>query len=203
MKRVIMIRHGNSEANENYDILFEKEDSKVELTDKGYLDAVEAGRNLKVVLKQNPSEAAATFVVSPYTRTMQTFRIIATVLNISEDRANIDHDVIEHFMNLKGNQANWEKFMKYKSTEWNVKDNADVTFDGGESLNDVRVRARFFIKNAKELFAEGDSFGFASGDIVLVAHGLFIKMVMCELDGVEPDTIHHPANGELVIREIK
>lgn len=203
MKRVIMIRHGNSEANENYDILFEKDDSKIELTDRGYLDAVNAGRNLKEVLKQNPCEVSATFVVSPYTRTIQTFRIIAAVLNILEDRANIDPDVIEHFMNLKGNQANWEKFMKYKSSEWNVKDNADVSFDGGESLNDVRKRARFFLDNAKELFALDASAGFTSGDVVLVAHGLFIKMVMCELDGVEPDTIHHPANGELVIREIK
>lgn len=200
MNRLIMIRHGKSEANENYDILFEKEDSQIELVDQGYLDAINAGRNLKVVLKQN-RDHNPTFVVSPYTRTIQTFRIIAAVNNISEGVINVDEGVIEHFMNLKGNLANWERFSKYKESNWSVKENADTKYEGGESLNDVRKRARDFISNAKLYFEEENSLGL-SCDLVLVAHGLFIKMVMAELDSVDPDTLHHPENGELVIREL-
>jgi broad specificity phosphatase PhoE len=197
-----MIRHGKSEANENYDILREKEDSEIELIDQGYLDAVEAGRNLKVVLKQNTTNASSQpcFVVSPYTRTRQTFSIISTVLNTSIDTVSLLPEIVEHFMNLKGNEANWEKFTKYQQSEWNVKDNEDVQFEGGESLNDVRYRAKGFISDVKGYFKEDcpDS----SSDVVLVGHGLFIKMVIAELDGVEPDNVRHPENGELVIRDI-
>lgn len=202
MKRLIMIRHGKSEANENYDILFTKADPEIELVDQGYLDAVEAGRNLKVVLKQNAINEPC-FVVSPYTRAMQTFRIIATVLNIPEETANIEPGVVEHFMNLKGHEGNWKNFMSYKNSEWSMKEHMDVPFEGGESLNGVRERARAFIVNVRKYFEEEGEAGQDMGDLVLVAHGLFIKMVMAELDGVEPYTVMHPANGEIVIREIK
>ena len=114
----------------------------------------------------------------------------------------MDENVIEHFMNLKGNQPNWERFSKYKESNWSVKENADTQYEGGESLNDVRKRAREFISNVKSHFEEENSLGLSS-DLVLVAHGLFIKMVMAELDSVDPDTLHHPENGELVIRDFK
>ena len=46
-KRIILIRHGNSIANNNYDILQHTPDNKVTLSEKGIEQAKEAGKKLK------------------------------------------------------------------------------------------------------------------------------------------------------------
>ena len=43
-KRIILVRHGNSEANNNYEILKNIPDNKVHLTEKGKNQAKEAGK---------------------------------------------------------------------------------------------------------------------------------------------------------------
>ena len=49
-KRIILVRHGNSEANNNFDILKRVPDNKVHLTQKGIQQAKEAGQRLKKLL---------------------------------------------------------------------------------------------------------------------------------------------------------
>ena len=43
-KRIILVRHGNSEANNNYDILKNIPDNKVHLSEKGISQAKAAGK---------------------------------------------------------------------------------------------------------------------------------------------------------------
>lgn len=201
MKKLYLIRHGKSEANENYDVLWKTKDSDIELINEGYLDAIEAGKNLKSILKANTGNEIGNnepfFIVSPWTRAYQTYQVIATVLNIPLEPL-IDENVREHDMNLTNNIENWNKFLDYKNEKWNTEKYMNVKFHGGESLHDVRERAKYFLGFAEELL-----YGLGYNNIVVVSHGQFIKMALSEIDKKDPKDIVHPENGEVIVREIK
>ena len=204
MKKLFLVRHGKSEANVNYDILQTKADKDVELVDEGYLDAVKAGQTLKPLLRENqdpegPGHDEPFFIVSPWTRAYQTFQVISTVLNLPDNSdIIIDEEVKEHDMNLKDNPENWAKFLKYKNSEWSVEEHFNTKFEGGESLVDVKERAKTFLGFVEEL-----SLSLGHNNIVVVSHGQFIKMVLSILDGTDPAKTEHPKNGEVIVREIK
>ena len=71
-KRIILVRHGNSVANNNYDILQRVPDNKVHLSEKGIKQAKEAGQRLKQIIGNESIQ----FYVSPYTRTKETYENI-------------------------------------------------------------------------------------------------------------------------------
>src|SRR5688572_5140871 len=73
-KRIILIRHGESEGNINKGIYAEKPDYALDLTEEGIKQAHNAGVNLKLLLK----EETAFFYVSPLYRTRETFEQIAS-----------------------------------------------------------------------------------------------------------------------------
>ena len=67
-KRVILVRHGESEGNVNLDIYETKPDAALRLTAKGQAQAVAAGKKLKADI----GDSKVHFIVSPYTRTRET-----------------------------------------------------------------------------------------------------------------------------------
>ena len=71
-KRIILIRHGNSLANIDYNILQHTPDNQVTLSEKGEEQAKEAGKRLKKLLGNESIQ----FYVSPYKRTRQTYEFI-------------------------------------------------------------------------------------------------------------------------------
>ena len=71
-KRIILVRHGNSVANNNYDILQTVPDNKIHLTEKGIQQAKEAGKRLKKLI----GDESIQFYVSPYQRTRETYENI-------------------------------------------------------------------------------------------------------------------------------
>lgn len=73
-KRIILVRHGQSEGNANHDVYGIKPDYTLELTQKGQLQALEAGQKLKKIV----GEESIQFYVSPLWRTRQTFELITT-----------------------------------------------------------------------------------------------------------------------------
>ena len=80
-KRIILIRHGESEANIDKAVHAQKPDYTMELTAKGVSQAESAGKELKTLL----GNESAFFYVSPYWRTRSTFEQIAK---------NFDHEKI-------------------------------------------------------------------------------------------------------------
>ena len=67
--RIILVRHGESEANETHNaILATKPDPRVELTAKGVAQARAAGKEIKEIV----GDEGCCFIVSPFTRTLQT-----------------------------------------------------------------------------------------------------------------------------------
>ena len=197
MKTLYFIRHGQSEANVNYDVLKVKEDKDVLLTTQGKSDAVRAGRDMADHLSGVPREQIL-FVVSPYVRTLQTFERVFAVSGMRDPGQEVAfevlEDIVEHKVNLLNNPGNWKKFKEYEQSGWQPSTHMDVEYEGGESLRDVQQRARQFLVDAAQ--ADFDH-------IVVVSHGLFIKMALSLIDNVNPDNIVHPNNGEIIPRRIK
>lgn len=83
-KRIILVRHGQSTANaSNYTELLTIPDNKIQLTEKGYKQALKVGQELKKIIGNESFRA----YVSPYMRTKQTFNAIMeslgkTIINI-------------------------------------------------------------------------------------------------------------------------
>ncbi|KAH0944143.1 hypothetical protein HID58_003780 [Brassica napus] len=77
-KRIILVRHGESEGNLDTSAYTTTPDHKIQLTESGLLQAQEAGARLRALLSSNPSspEWRVCFYVSPYDRTRSTLREI-------------------------------------------------------------------------------------------------------------------------------
>ena len=72
-KRIILIRHGESEANVNCRLFASMPDYIIELTERGRRQAREAGVELKELVKNE----TLYFYVSPFWRTRTTFEEVA------------------------------------------------------------------------------------------------------------------------------
>ncbi|KAL9290371.1 Phosphoglycerate mutase-like protein AT74 [Arabidopsis thaliana] len=77
-KRIILVRHGESEGNLDTAAYTTTPDHKIQLTDSGLLQAQKAGARLHALISSNPSspEWRVYFYVSPYDRTRSTLREI-------------------------------------------------------------------------------------------------------------------------------
>jgi broad specificity phosphatase PhoE len=194
MIKLYLVRHGESEANVNHEIMRSKPDSQMQLTGKGYYDALSAGLYLKKYMEDHARKIKATpfFLVSPWRRAQQTYQVIASVVDSHKrDDMNLIH---EHEMNLPGFPSNWKKFLSYRESEWNVSKHYDVKFHGGETLRDMRNRAKQFVKRLRS-----NEFGPL---VIAVSHGQFIKEVISLVSKIHPDKIQHPANGQVIELEV-
>ena len=191
--KLYMVRHGESEANLDYNILKTKRDEDVELSKKGTLDALHAGWELATRLGHNRDDVH--YIASTWTRAVQTWVIINGVLG-GRNHATYTSRVSEHYMNLVDHPGNWELFELYKKSNWNVKSFLDIRYEDAESIRDVQERAQELIEDLRWRATQGVD------RVVCVCHGQFIKQVMCLVKGLDPDTVVHPANGEIIELEI-
>ena len=70
-KRIILVRHGESEAEVDHTLFSSKPDSNHLLTEAGHLQAHEAGRKVASLLKEDMFGV----FVSPYMRTLHRIRL--------------------------------------------------------------------------------------------------------------------------------
>ncbi len=72
-QRIILVRHGESQANVDKYLFGKIPDYTIELTEKGCKQAIEAGQQLRDLVK----EESLYFYVSPFWRARETFECIA------------------------------------------------------------------------------------------------------------------------------
>lgn len=78
-RRIILVRHGQSEGNVDASVYTREADWRVPLTEQGFREAEEAGRRIRELIERSHAAEAADegtewacfFYVSPYTRTLQ------------------------------------------------------------------------------------------------------------------------------------
>ena len=79
-KRIILLRHGQSEGNVNENVYSVKSDSQLELTDKGIEQALRAGERIQKIVGREP---VVTFV-SPFERAQETLLCVQRMLDVSQ-----------------------------------------------------------------------------------------------------------------------
>ncbi|XP_019239870.1 PREDICTED: phosphoglycerate mutase-like protein AT74 isoform X2 [Nicotiana attenuata] len=77
-KRIILVRHGQSEGNVDESVYTRVADPKVGLTEKGVEEAEECGRKMREIIEKNDGDDwKVYFYVSPYKRGIETLRNLA------------------------------------------------------------------------------------------------------------------------------
>ena len=169
MRKLVLVRHGETEWNSDNRV---QGSVDIPLSDRGRDQA----REVSWALLDRGFNFDAVFC-SDLSRASETARIIAESLRID----HVEQDSLlrelhcgnwegEPFHHLKDNHP--EDFESWLT-------NPEARIPGGESLSDVRNRAAaFFEKHREEL----DSLE----EVLVVAHGLYNRMVLSALTGIDP-----------------
>lgn len=74
-RRIILIRHGQSEGNVDESVYTQVPDPKIRLTKKGVVEAEECGKRIRKLIESDEADDwQVYFYVSPYKRTLETLR---------------------------------------------------------------------------------------------------------------------------------
>ena len=191
-KRIILIRHGESEGNSNSGIYKLKPDYTLELTPKGLSQADTAGKELKSILK----EESAFFYVSPFWRTRSTFEQI------------VYHFPGEQFRFIEDPRLREQEWGHLRSEDENRKIDEErdaygpfyFRFPDGESCADVFDRMSDFFGTLQRDFTKSSFLKNA----VIITHGMRIRLFLMRWFhwSVEEFELHaNPHNCQIVIME--
>jgi len=185
-RRIIMVRHGESEGNVDVSTYQSKGDNCVELTATGSEQALEAGRRIRALLGK---ERVIAFV-SPFQRTYQTLRNIRTHFEDSIVRTEIEPVLREQeFGNLQP-----EDFSKYRE-EQKVVGRFWYRFPTGESGADVYARVNLFWEALLRLNTNPQRQ--PVDNVLIVTHGLTMRLLLMRMYRWSPETfetVWNPSN---------
>src|SRR5690349_3523252 len=165
-KRIILIRHGESEGNISRTVYGEKPDYAVLLTPNGMQQALKAGERLRSLV----IDESIQFYVSPLFRTKQTFQQIIKSFSrdqySSREEPRLREQEWGHFRSLE--QCNEVDQLRdaYGTFYFRIPD--------GESAADVYDRVSDFFHTLFRDFAKPD---FAQ-NAVMVTHGMTIRLFL-------------------------
>jgi len=193
-KRIILIRHGESEGNVDRLVYGEKPDYALLLTSKGTEQAATAGIRLRELVRNEHVH----FYVSPLFRTRQTFLEIAK--------------------NFPASQYNWQEEPRLREQEWGhlrtleqcrvVDKERDAygifyfRIPDGESAADVYDRVSDFFNT---LFRDFEKPGFPP-NAVMITHGMSIRLFLMRwfhYTVEEFEVLANPANCAIVLMELQ
>ena len=165
-KRIILIRHGESQANVDRTLYDRIPDHKFSLTEKGRGQALAAG----VELRKLVGDEAVHFYISPYQRTRETYAEIARAFAPAAIRSYEEPRIREQ---------DWGSFRSPAESdavnaERDRYGNFFFRIPGGESGADVYDRTSTFIDTMFRDF-ERDDF---PPNAVLVTHGLTLRLFL-------------------------
>ena len=191
-KRIILVRHGQSEANVDCNLYKKIPDSKISLTSLGKEQAKEVGTKLKELV----GEGSIKFYVSPYLRSKQTYENI--LLSFKENTTTYVQDP-----RLREQEFGNYHFIEDKQFEEISKvGRFYYRFTEGENGADVYDRASQFLD---KLFRDIKNLDKKRHDnIIIVCHALFMKMFMMnflEIAVDDFDSIEDPKNCDFWVIE--
>lgn len=83
-RRIILVRHGQSEGNVDESVYTRVADPKIGLTGRGVEEAEECGRRIREMIERDEADDwRVYFYVSPYRRTLETLRNVAKAFDRS------------------------------------------------------------------------------------------------------------------------
>eukprot|EP00928_Gymnodinium_smaydae_P087968 TRINITY_DN72130_c0_g1_i1.p1 TRINITY_DN72130_c0_g1~~TRINITY_DN72130_c0_g1_i1.p1 ORF type:complete len:406 (+),score=71.47 TRINITY_DN72130_c0_g1_i1:49-1218(+) len=189
-KRLIFIRHGESEANVDREITRFVPDHMLHLTEKGRNQALDAGRRLRELV----GEESIKFIVSPYVRTRETFNGIKHAWGDKKLPMRVDVRIREQeFGNLDSPDMKKLHQLKKKFGAFYFR------FPDGESPADCYERASSFFESMYRTWEDN-----TVENHVIVGHGMMILMLIMRFmrlsveDWEELDSLR---NCEFVVME--
>jgi len=192
-KRIILVRHGESEGNIDRNTYAVKPDFKLLLTDLGKQQATEAGKKLKTIT----GDGAVMFYVSPMWRTRMTFECIAAAFQPEQIQWKEDPRLREqewgHFRDLKANIQIDDERNKFGTFYYRIKD--------GESCADVYDRVSDFMHSLYRDFEKGNY----PDNVILVTHGMTLRIFLMRWfrwTVEEFETLRNPKNADIIVMEL-
>ncbi|HSI34908.1 MAG: histidine phosphatase family protein [Phycisphaerae bacterium] len=182
-QRIILIRHGESQANVDRSLHGHTPDHKIALTPRGHEQAASAGRKLWEELVRPDSDSPFSgcrqlvqFYTSPYLRTRQTFQGI--LAGMRECHPELD----QLYRNYEDPRLREQEFGNYRppGAYDSIRDERDQfgTFfyriEGGESGADVYDRLTGAMDTMHRDFAKADF----PANMIVVSHGLTIRLFL-------------------------
>jgi broad specificity phosphatase PhoE len=179
-KRIILVRHGESEANVDFSVLQKKPDFAINLTQKGREQALETGPLIAISANETKHPSLCDkydcwFYVSPYYRTRQTKDEI--IKAFKPDRIKVIEDP-----RLR-EQEHTPRVMKGEYDRASVEQERDdyghfyYQFEGGESCANVYDRISDFLGTLYRDF-EKDNF---PSTCCIVSHGMTNRVFLMRL----------------------
>jgi len=167
-RRVILVRHGESEANVDRKITATVPDYDLHLTQTGRQQALDAGARLKQVV----GDDSVQFIVSPYVRTRETFMGICAAWGGPEK--------VSHYEELLTREQDFGNFDRedMKDIHKEKKDFGSFffRFPEGESPTDVYNRASLFLESLYRRWEHKKE-----DDLVIISHGGFLMIFLMRL----------------------
>ena len=191
-KRIILIRHGESEANVNPHLFASIPDYAIELTEKGREQAVNAGKRLKELV----NDEKLYFYVSPFWRTRSTFECIAQAFPREQFDYNEEPRLREQEWGYLRCNEDFDKVCRERR-EYGI---FYYRFPGGEAASDVYDRINDLLGSLHRDFTESDF----PENCVLITHSLAIRLFIMRWfhhTVEEFECMCSPKNCDLVILE--
>ncbi|MFJ7158583.1 histidine phosphatase family protein [Streptomyces sp. NPDC101118] len=161
-RRIVLVRHGESEGNAD-DTVYEREpDHALALTPTGLVQAAEAGERLRALF----GEERVSAYVSPYRRTLETFR------ELRLDPARVR--VREEPRLREQDWGNWQDLadVRLQKAYRDAYGHFFYRFAQGESGADVYDRVGSFLESLYRSFEAPDH----PPNVLLVTHGLTMRL---------------------------
>ena len=188
-KRIILIRHGESEGNVDPHIYGSTPDYALNLTANGHQQAIECGKNLKTIIKNE----SAMFYVSPFWRTRETFENIVSQLHLPKVNYREEPRIREQEWGHLRNKAECDQVNKdrdaYGTFYFRIPD--------GESCADVYDRVTTFLETLHRDFNKSEY----PENTVLITHGMTIRLFLMrwfQWTVEEFEQLSNPANCAVV-----
>ncbi|CAF0732269.1 unnamed protein product [Adineta steineri] len=168
-KRIILVRHGESQGNQDTSIYSHVPDHAIGLTGTGQEQARHCGEELKKLI--GPDETIICFV-SPFRRSKETCDLICQAF--SQD------NILKIREDPRIREQEWGNFQDLASRETTIMERKKIgrffyRFRNGESGADVYDRVSSFINS---LNREMDNCLKPNNNIIIVSHGLFMRLFL-------------------------
>lgn len=168
-KRIILIRHGESEGNLDSHVYSTTPDHAIGLSKKGRDQARRCGKELMKLL--GPKESIMCFV-SPFRRSKETCDLICD--------AFAQKNIIKIREDPRIREQEWGNFQDLATRETTVTERQKIgrffyRFKDGESGADVYDRVGSFMDS---LYREMDNCLMPDNNILIVSHGLFMRLFL-------------------------
>ena len=192
-KRIILIRHGESEANVDHYEFAKRPDYTIELTEKGREQARTAGKKLKELV----GDESLYFYVSPFWRTRSTFEEVAKSFSRDKIHYNEEPRLREQEWGFLRSSNEFDKVCEDRKAYGTFY----YRFPGGEAGSDVYDRINDLLGSLFRDFSHADF----PENCVLVTHSLAIRLFVMRffhLTVEDFEMMLAPDNCELVVLEL-